>query len=481
MRLKIVAIFSLVVLAVAGLAFALSRAAVTAMVAPDAAAAPRTLEAASAQLQVEGLSTERWLSGRVADPAAREPFAAGTANARSEAATSVADKINEAAASAPELFGVRASLVLLVDAQGVVLGRNGSKQLRGDNLAVAYPSLKTALEGGVASTDIWVNRERNEQLFASFAPVRAADGKIVGAVVFASSITDERLTSASEKTSGNPIAIAVKSGNALELVAKSNGFSGELASAVAQNQAAEAGMQALSAAKAIDLPGLPAGHVGLARALGGYGDGKRAVLIAISAPPAKSVGSALLWPALGAALFGLLLAVIAGYLMDAYLSKPVAEIEDGLLAIMNGQTNRRLDLEHAVLGGIVFRINSLLNQLFGVSEDDTDEEGRPSRAPSAKGLTAALSVDERVVTQAAIDPSGALFSESVEAYHKRVFDEYLAAKRGVGDPTDHITFAHFLERLRSSEAEMTQKTGKPVRFRVEQREKEVALVAITES
>jgi hypothetical protein len=481
MRLKIFAIFSVVVLAVAGVAFALTRAAVFSLVAPDASAAPRALEAASAQLQVEGLSTERWLAARAADPVVREPFTAGTAAARAEAATGVADKINEAAASAPELFGVRASLVLLTDAQGVVLGRNGSKQLRGDDLGAAYPSLKAALAAGVHSTDVWINAERNEQLFASFAPVRGADGKVVGAVVFASSITDERLTSASEKTSGSPLALGFKSDKGFELVAKSSAVAGELAASLAQKGASDAALSALGAGKAIDLPGLPAGYTGQARALGGYGDGKRAVLLAISAPPTTGLGSALLWPVLAASVVGLLLAGIVAFLMDAYLSRPVAEIEDGLLAIMNGQTNRRLELEHAVLGGIVFRINSLLNQLFGVTEDDTDEDGRPSRAPSAKGLVAALSVDERVVTMAAIDPTGALFIEPVDAYHKRVFQEYVAAKRGVGDPTDHITFQDFLDRLLSSEAEMTQKHGKPVRFRVEQRDKEVALVAITET
>ena len=481
MRLKIIAIFSLVVLAVAGLGFALSRAGVLSLVAPDAADAPRALEAASAQLQVEGLSTERWLASRAAEPTVREPFAAGTAAARAEAATGVADKINEAAANAPELFGVRASLVLLVDAQGVVVGRNGSKQLRGDNLAAAYPTLKASIDAGISSTDIWINKDRNEQYFASFAPVRDADGKVIGAVVFASSITDERVSSASDRTSGSPLGIAIKGANGLELIAKSSTFSGELATSVAQGPTGDAALQALGAGKALDLPGLPAGHTGLARALSGYGDGKRAVLVAISAPPAKSLNAALMWPLVGAAVFGLLLVVIAGYLLDSYLSKPIAEIEDGLLAIMNGQTNRRLELEHAVLGGIVFRINSLLNQLFAVAEDDTDEEGRPSRAPSGKALTAALSVDERVVTMSAIDSTGSMFSEPIEAYHQRVFEEYLTAKKGVGDPTDHITLADFIERLRTSETEMVQKHGKPVRFRVEQREKEVALVAVTEN
>jgi len=91
---------------------------------------------------------------------------------------------------------------------------------------------------------------------------------------------------------------------------------------------------------------------------------------------------ALLWPSVGAALLGILLVGIAGTVLHAYYARPIGEIEDGLLAIMNGQTNNRLEVEHEELGGVVFRINSLLNQLFGVTEE-TDEEGRVSTSPTA--------------------------------------------------------------------------------------------------
>ena len=37
-------------------------------------------------------------------------------------------------------------------------------------------------------------------------------------------------------------------------------------------------------------------------------------------------------------------------------------------------TDVRFEIEHAELGGLVFRLNSLLNQLMGVQEDDTDED-----------------------------------------------------------------------------------------------------------
>lgn len=477
MRTKLIALFSLIVVVVAALGYALTRFAVMSVVAPDPNLAPRALDAAQAKLVVEGLATESWLARRAADPSVAEPFAAGTATARSESATGVADKIVDSAANAPELLGIRPSLVVLVDVQGVVLGRNASKQMRGENLGAAYPALKAAIEAGTSKTDIWVNRQRNEQLFASFAPVRNKEGAVVGAVVFASSIEDGRLNDASDKTSGQTLIVGVKGDKGFDVVAKSKGADQAITDALDKG-AGEAALQSLTSGKTTDLSGLPAGYTALGRALEGYGDGKRAVLIAVVKPAERGINTALIWPALAAAILGLILVAIAGIMMDSYFSRPISEIEDGLLAIMNGQTAKRLEIEHAELGGVVFRINSLLNQLFGVAEDDTDEEGRPSRAPSGKGLSEAINVDESVAMSGGGGDTTALFAEPIDAYNARVFDEYIQAKRSVGDPTDHITPSDFGERLRASEGELSQKHGKPVRFKVEVKGKEVVLVAV---
>ena len=118
-----------------------------------------------------------------------------------------------------------------------------------------------------------------------------------------------------------------------------------------------------------------------------YGYGKtNAVLLA--ALPSSLVGSVsgLLWPVLAIGGLGLLLVVVGGVLLGNYISAPISELEDGLLAIINGQSDLRFQLEHPELGGLVFRINSLLNAMMGVAEDTTDDQGRPSQGPSAQGF-----------------------------------------------------------------------------------------------
>jgi hypothetical protein len=213
--------------------------------------------------------------------------------------------------------------------------------------------------------------------------------------------------------------------------------------------------------------------------LEGYKSDNRAILFAaVPASLVSSLGS-LLWPVFGVAALGILLVVVGGFLLGNYLSRPIAELEDGLLAIINGNSELRFQIEHPELGGLVFRVNSLLNALMGVPEDTTDEEGRPSTSPSRQTFQEALSVDESSV-QGHVDPEVArvLANEAPAQYYARLFSEYIAAKRQVGDPVDHITQQAFTQKIQMSESEMGQKHGCPVRYQVQLREGSVVLIAV---
>jgi hypothetical protein len=187
-----------------------------------------------------------------------------------------------------------------------------------------------------------------------------------------------------------------------------------------------------------------------------------------------------LWPVAAISGLGLLLVVVGGFLLGNYISAPVAELEDALLAIINGNQELRIELEHAELGGLVFRINSLLNALMGVPEDTTDDQGRPSKAPSAHDFTEALAVDESSVTNQNADPAvaQALSLEPADQYYSRLLNEYIAAKRQLGDPVDHITPAAFRQRIEASEQEVQAKHGRPVRYQVQLRGGAVVLIAV---
>jgi hypothetical protein len=476
MRGKIIAVFALVVLVVGGLSYALTRATLGDGFSPGDAT--RAQAAAAAELQLQGLQLERWLAAQGTSPAAREPFALGTQEAKGDAATAVANKLRESAASNPEFAAMSLQLIVLLDPSGVVIGRNGSALMRGDDLGATYPALKAAIAKGTTGSDVWVNQKRSDQYLASYAPIRGDSGQVIGAIAIGTSINDERLSNVSDKTSGKMLFAAVKGdGGALNVVAKSRDSTPEALAAVGASKEAA---QALTTGQGVDVENLPHDQAGTAHDLEGYGDGKGLLVVAVTRSQTASMIAALLWPALGATILGLILVVAGGFFLGGYIQRPISEMEDGLLAIMNGRTDLRFQIEHAELGGLVFRLNSLLNQLFGVQEDETDDQGRPSRAPTGAGFQEALAVDETMAASSAADAgeAKALRDEEAGAYYARVFNDYIQAKQSVGDPVDHITQQAFVERLQSSEREMSQKHGKPVRYKVEVRGREIVLLAV---
>jgi hypothetical protein len=283
-----------------------------------------------------------------------------------------------------------------------------------------------------------------------------------------------------ELTSGRGLILGIPSANNIDLRAKSSTVPPAILTALGQSPMKEAVHATVTSGHGAFVPGAPGEELITAAPLSGYGDGRRAVLISVNPSSLIESISALLWPLLAVTALGIVLVCLGGFLLGNYLSRPIEELEEGLLAILNGKTDLRFEIEHAELGGLVFRLNSLLNQLMGVQEDDTDEEGRPSRPPDARDFSDALEVDERSVAASNVDASlvARLRSEPTESYYGRLFREYIAAKRSLGDPVDHITEANFVERIRTSENEMSQKHGKPVRYRVETRGREVILIAV---
>jgi hypothetical protein len=477
MRGKIIAVFALVVLVVGGLSYGLTRATLGDLSTPGEA--PRALAAAD-RLQLDGLLLERWIAVQATNPKLREPFTAGDPASRPEKARGAADQMKEAIGAAPEFAAIAVPLVVFVDKNGVVLSRNGSPLMRGDDLGAVYPRLKEALAKGMSGSDVWVNRARNEQMLASYAPIRDADGTVLGGLAIGTALNDERLTTAGERTSGKMIVAGVKDNAGLDVVAKAKGTPDDVAAALAKPPARDAALQALGSNQVVDVGGLPLGYTASAHAVGGYGDGHRMVLVSVARLQAPAILSSLLWPAIGAIVLGLILVAVGAHFLDAYISRPISELEDGLLAIMNGRTDRRFEIEHAELGGLVFRLNSLLNQLLGVQEDETDDQGRPSRAPAASSFQDPLTIDESMagLSGEEMADAQALREEPAEAYYQRIHEEYVRARSSLGDSVDHITMQAFIDRLKVSENEMSAKHGKPVRYKVEVRGKEVVLLAV---
>lgn len=476
MRTKIIAVNAIIVVIVSLLAFAVVRQTLVAATRNPAALsghAKQDAAGAGARLQLEALEMERWISSKALEPAATEVVSRATPEARGDAATDFCDKALNAAKSSGAA-GSTPALVMVVDATGKIVGRNGSTLMRGDDLSTVYPGFKNAAAKGLAGSDVWL--KRNDQFIVSYAPIRDAAGKPAGELVIGVTITDA-LSHVAELSSGRGLLLASAGEGDAKIVATSPSTTEEVKGIVsgAIGQAKNAiGSGHVSA-------GEVSGGVVAAAPLEAFGDGKQVALMSLSAESLLDGASTIPLSILGVMFLGLVMVAGAGWMLGNYISQPIGELEEGLLAIINGQEDKRFQMEHPELGGLAFRIDQLLNKLMGIEEDTTDAEGRVSNssivpAPAFKDL------DEGKTGGAdpTSDPAYAarLAAEAADAYYARIFQEYIAAKKANGEATDHITEETFKSRIVSMEEDASQKHGKKVRYHVKHTGKEVVLLAI---
>jgi len=117
---------------------------------------------------------------------------------------------------------------------------------------------------------------------------------------------------------------------------------------------------------------------------------------------------------------------------------------------------------------------------MGIEEDTTDDQGRVSRAPSAASFSDAMSVDKSGGAGGggeAVD-AAALKQEGADQYYSRIFSEYIAAKKSLGEATDHITPDTFKTRIQGMEQDAQQKHGRPVRYKVQTVDGQVNFLAV---
>lgn len=474
MRNKIIAVNAVIVALVGLLAFVIVRTQLSA-----ATTSPELLKrsaqqdagAVSAKLQLNGLRAERWLGGKALEPSTRAALSKATPDARGDAATALCDQLASAAVGA---LGVRPSIVAVIDQSGRIVGRNGSNLSRGDDVGSSYAAFKDALAKGQAGSDLWTDPKRADNLVASYAPARDDQGRAVGMLVLGVAITDA-LARVTENTGSRGVLLVNAAGDVLGSTSGADGLKASVKSATSE-VAKTIASGTTTAASAGDL-------VFAAAPLEGFADGKQSAIVA-AAPTSLLDGAAgIPISILGVTALGLVLVVAGGFVLGNYVSGPIAQLEEGLLAILNGQTDKRFELDHPELGGLAFRIDQLLNQLMGVEEDTTDEEGRVSKAPTAANFNDALAVDRSQAGGGGAAPAAEvdaarLAAEPADQYYARLYREYIAAKKALGEQVDHITDAAFTSRIQGMEQDATQKQGRPVRYHVQTNGREVVLLAV---
>lgn len=202
--------------------------------------------------------------------------------------------------------------------------------------------------------------------------------------------------------------------------------------------------------------------------------------------PAVTAGALVMSPIIAAANAGtvkmfilllglgsLAIAMLGIYLTHRRLIAQADQIEQGVTDMINGNVDRTFQPVGTELDGLANGLNVMLARLLGrpePGEEEFDDEGNPI-------VPGRVEFDEGEAAKGpSVDPDiAALAQESEPDYYKRVYTEYVAAKRASGKP-DEVSFENFIAKLKVNEGKLkAQYNCRAVRFRVVTKEGKVTL------
>ena len=271
----------------------------------------------------------------------------------------------------PEHGGREPEFVALTDVRGNVICRNLNANVDVNRpLGQQFPSLSFALNG-TPGRDIWLYDD--QMLDVSYAPVKQ-QGQIVGALLVGFDVSNG-VAEENARLLGSEVAYFI--GDRVYSSSLGNADrQRELGNWIFKGPAKSTLEKALQLRRVSDPFGVTLGpdeYTAFAGPLPGpitSRDSGYVVLANVSDAMAPVGGaSRILWLTLLCAL----LAAVVGVLLGNHFLKPVEQIEESVLRVINGDTQHRIEIKSAELGGLAYRINQLIGEMLGETEGDDDE------------------------------------------------------------------------------------------------------------
>lgn len=273
-------------------------------------------------------------------------------------------------------------LVAFTDRNGRVISRDVDPNAApvGQNLAQAYPSVRQALEGN-AVRDIWYY---NNQFLLDVAVAPVTYGETVAGTLLVGYDISNGVASSDRDMFGLHVAYIFKQDNQWRVHSSSLETSKRpslLQRVQQEQQVLNQSMADRNRPHFIELDVAGEDHIALAGALSGENSSVPAgYIMAMSVEDVRQPANRTI-TALFAALGGAIVVLIVGFLLGSYFLKPVEEIEEGVLRIINGDHEHRFEVKSAEFGGLAYRVNQLVGALTGEEEESGEQQGGAPTPP----------------------------------------------------------------------------------------------------
>ncbi len=419
--------------------------------------------------RADGARLAEGVSNRAAGKSVRNVFtASGEAKRRGrafDAAQHVSQWFQDPARGRRE----RPHIVAVIDETGRVIARDTDRnRMFGKPLLDQVPVLRGVLKGGAARYGVW-NRE-DKLLQVGVAAVRNDQGGVVGALLVGYDLSNG-FAKQEARLIGHDILFIMA--DRIYSTSASVDVRDALQEALYSPPLGNGTKAALGGKPTLPWSATLAGdgYVGVTAALPmGHGVEAGYVVLANRGKQMALAGVAtmILW----FTLLGLIAVAIYGFIIANNIMEPIEQMEDDILAVINGRGDVRLEVETVELGGLSYRVNQLINLFTDVAEED--DEGRAVtssggwEAVSASGPDPAARASSAGPIQGDDPDATALAALPEGQYYAQLYQDYVAAKQSAGEDVSNIPEERFIERIRGNAAHLVKKHGaQMVRFKVE--------------
>ena len=277
----------------------------------------------------------------------------------------------------PSRRGQRPQIVAVLDETGRVIARDGNvNDMFLTSLLEPIPSLRAVITNGAAVHDVWHKDDENKYLQVAIAPIPNQEGRPIGALLVGFDLSD-----------GNARKEAEVLGRDVAFVVDGTVYASSLGSDK-RNQLKSALFGTMGPTTEAALAGTGGGTwsanlgddtwVGVTAPLPLSPAAKVAFTVLDNKTSHVSLASEVANILLILMVVGAIAVVVYGFIVGGSLLGPLEQIEEDVLAVINGRTDLRIDVKSAEFGGLAYRINQLINVFTGVSEESEDGHVAPS-------------------------------------------------------------------------------------------------------